>query len=46
MLRNLDAVHLASALSIREQLDAFVAYDHRLAEAASAAGLECMQPGA
>ncbi len=46
MLRSLDAVHLASALSIREHLEAFVAYDHRLAEAASAAGFECVQPGA
>lgn len=45
-LRSLDALHLASALSIQAQLTAFVAYDHRLAEAASTAGLELLAPGA
>jgi predicted nucleic acid-binding protein len=45
-LRSLDAIHLASALSIREDLFAFVAYDQRLAGAASAAGLACFHPGA
>jgi predicted nucleic acid-binding protein len=45
-LRSLDAIHLASALSIRGELSAFVAYDHRLAEAASTAGLELLAPGA
>jgi len=44
-LRSLDAIHLASALSIRTDLSAFVAYDHRLADAASSAGLECLGPG-
>lgn len=46
LLRSLDAVHLASALSIRDDLSAFIAYDHRLADAASAAGLESLCPGA
>ncbi len=46
MLRSLDAIHLASALSIQAELTAFVAYDHRLAEAASSAGLELLMPGA
>jgi predicted nucleic acid-binding protein len=46
MLRSLDALHLASALAIQAQLTAFIAYDHRLAEAASAAGLELVSPGA
>lgn len=46
VLRSLDAIHLASALSIRGDLSAFVAYDHRLAEAATAAGLELHRPGA
>lgn len=45
-LRSLDALHLASALAIRAQLTAFIAYDHRLAEAASTAGLELLAPGA
>jgi predicted nucleic acid-binding protein len=43
-LRSLDAIHLASALSIRADLSAFVAYDQRLAEAASTAGLEALAP--
>lgn len=45
-LRSLDAIHLASALSIEAELSAFVAYDHRLAEAASTAGLNLLAPGA
>lgn len=45
-LRSLDAIHLASALSIKAGLSAFVAYDGRLADAASAAGLDCARPGA
>lgn len=44
-LRSLDALHLASALSIRADLSFFVAYDQRLCEAASTVGLECLQPG-
>jgi hypothetical protein len=34
------------AISIRAELSAFVAYDQRLADAASAAGLELVRPGA
>lgn len=44
-LRSLDAIHLASALSIRGDLSAFVAYDHRLVAAAATAGLESLRPG-
>lgn len=44
-LRSLDAIHLASALSIREELSAFVAYDRRLADAAGTAGLPVVAPG-
>jgi predicted nucleic acid-binding protein len=44
-LSSLDAIHLSSALSIQAELSSFVAYDHRLAEAASAAGLELLAPG-
>lgn len=46
LLRSLDTVHLASALSIVRELTAFVAYDRRLAAAAATAGLELFQPGA
>jgi predicted nucleic acid-binding protein len=45
-LRSLDAIHLASALSIRADLLTFVAYDHRLGTAATAAGLQLLAPGA
>ncbi len=44
-LRGLDALHLASALSIREDLSSFIAYDRRLSEAASNLGLDTIQPG-
>lgn len=43
-LRSLDAIHLASALLIRDELEAFVAYDDRLLEAASALGLPVASP--
>jgi uncharacterized protein len=44
-LRSLDALHLASALLLGQDLVAFVAYDHRLASAANAAGLPTATPG-
>ena len=44
LLRSLDAVHLASALRIREVVDVFVAYDARLLEAARSAGLDVASP--
>jgi len=44
MLRALDAIHLASALAIRRELTAFVAYDKRLLTAASDAGLPTASP--
>jgi predicted nucleic acid-binding protein len=43
-LRSVDAIHLVSALSIREALTAFVAYDHRQIGAAQAAGLTAESP--
>lgn len=46
MLHSLDAIHLASALSIRADLSTFIAYDHRLSDAAAAVGLELAMPGA
>jgi predicted nucleic acid-binding protein len=44
-LRTLDAIHLASALAVRDHLAAFVAYDLRLCAAAHAAGLPTSSPG-
>jgi uncharacterized protein len=44
VLRTLDAIHLASALSIRVELTALVAYDNRLLAAAEAAGIEPIRP--
>ena len=45
-LRTLDAIHLASALSINVESLAFLAYDHRLVDAAAEAGLDPASPGA
>jgi predicted nucleic acid-binding protein len=42
-LRSLDAIHLATALSL-EPLDFFISYDQRLNEAATSAGLTVMAP--
>ena len=39
-----DAIHLASALAIRRDLSAFVAYDKRLLDAAAEAGLPTASP--
>ncbi len=44
LLRSLDAIQLASALSVREDLTGLVAYDRRLLEAAEAAGLRTWSP--
>lgn len=43
-LRSLDAIHLASALSMGDELEAVVTYDRRLADAARAAGLTVVAP--
>jgi predicted nucleic acid-binding protein len=43
-LRTLDAIHLASAMGLSDQLDAFVTYDDRLAAAARAVGLPVVRP--
>ena len=44
-LRALDAIHLATALSIGRRGLEFVTYDDRQAEAARQAGLKVVQPG-
>ena len=43
-VRTLDAIHLATALRMSDQLTTFVTYDRRLADAAIAAGLTVDSP--
>ena len=43
-LRSLDAVHLASALSLGDDLDGLITYDARLADAATANGIAVIAP--
>jgi len=43
-LRSLDAIHLASAMSLRDGLAGMVVYDKRLADAARKAGLTVWAP--
>lgn len=44
LLRSLDAIHIATALALGPELDAFVTYDDRMAEAARAVGLPVVRP--
>jgi predicted nucleic acid-binding protein len=44
-LRSLDAIHLATVLSLGEHLGGISTYDSRLAEAAEANGVEVLAPG-
>ena len=44
-LRSLDAIHLATALSLADDLGAFCCYDRRLSADAEAAGLTVLSPG-
>jgi predicted nucleic acid-binding protein len=43
-LRSLDALHLATALSVRGEIGVFLTYDERLAKAAEEQGLNVAQP--
>jgi predicted nucleic acid-binding protein len=43
--RTLDAIHLASAAALGHDLEAFVTYDHRLADAARVLGMRDAAPG-
>jgi len=43
-LRSLDAIHLATALDLGEEVQAVITYDHRLAEAAEANGIPTLGP--
>lgn len=45
LLRTLDAIHLATALSVGDPGLEVIAYDARLADAARASGLAVVQPG-
>jgi predicted nucleic acid-binding protein len=45
-LRTLDAIHLATALDLADSLSTLLTYDKLLAEAARAAGLTVLSPGA
>lgn len=45
-LRSLDAIHLATALEVGEELDVFVTYDAKLFRAAEEVGLPVARPGA
>lgn len=42
---HIEAIHLASALALGNEVDAFVTYDGRLADAARAIGLPVVRPG-
>ena len=44
-LRTLDAIHVATALSLGDDIASLVAYDRHLAEAAVAAGIRVIAPG-
>lgn len=44
LVRTLDALHLATAVAIRGELDALLTYDKRLAESAAAVGLTVAAP--
>jgi uncharacterized protein len=46
MLRALDAIHLASALLLEGEIEAFITYDARQAVAAQDSGLVVISPGA
>ncbi|MGF1647468.1 MAG: type II toxin-antitoxin system VapC family toxin [Kineosporiaceae bacterium] len=45
VLRSLDALHVATARLLGDQVEAFITYDRRQRAAASAAGLPVVSPG-
>jgi predicted nucleic acid-binding protein len=45
VLRTLDAIHLATALALGDDLDLVVTYDTRMAEGARLLGLQAVSPG-
>lgn len=44
-LRSLDAIHLATALSLRQELGGIISYDVRLSDAATGSKLSVWAPG-
>lgn len=44
ILRSLDALHLAAALSLGDELEAMITYDERLAQACRANGVDVLAP--
>lgn len=44
-LRSLDALHLAAALELGDELDGIITYDDRLAAAAQGRGIDVIAPG-
>jgi uncharacterized protein len=44
LLRSLDAIHVASALLLRPNLDVLISYDRRMLEAARTAGIPTARP--
>jgi predicted nucleic acid-binding protein len=45
VLRSLDAIHLASAIALGDDLDCVVTYDRRMNDAASVLGVAVRAPG-
>lgn len=43
-LRSLDAIHLATAIELRDKIERFATYDIRLADAARRAGFSVLAP--
>lgn len=46
LLRSLDAVHVATAIAVRDEITAVVTYDRGMAEAARVNGFVVESPGA
>ncbi len=44
LLRSLDAIHLAAALELGDELDGIVTYDDRLSDAAELLGVAVLSP--
>lgn len=43
-LRTIDALHLATAMEVADELDGLVTYDRRMSEAAASVGLTTLAP--
>lgn len=44
ILRSLDAIHIATALDLGDDLDHIITYDERMADAANAIGIAVLSP--